>query len=125
MRARNRNWLDLWWINRQLRPIVNLLLDLKGEVMRVQEAIDGLKADVADLSSVVSSAVALIDGLAPMLEEAKDDPEEISAIAAALREQKGSLANAVARNTAASTEPPAPEPEPGPAVDTTSEPAQE
>lgn len=62
---------------------------------------DVLTEEVAALTDVVSSAVAMIDNLASQIEDAKDDPEEIAVIVADLRAQKTALAAAVAANTVA------------------------
>ena len=60
-----------------------------------------LATEIAALTTVVDSAVALIDSLADQLEAAKTDPAAIQALADSLRAQKTELSDAVVANTPA------------------------
>lgn len=71
-----------------------------------------LVTEVADLTTVADSAVALMDGFDEKLAEAiaadnLSDNSNVSQFAASFKAQKDKLAEAVARNTAAANEPPA------------------
>lgn len=73
----------------------------------------GVNAEVAHLTDVVSSAVALINGIAAHVEQAvaandAGDNAALAGLADSLRAQADSLAGAVAANTPAA--PPAPAP---------------
>jgi hypothetical protein len=86
--------------------------------------LDDVVAKVADQSSVVASAAALIDGLQDKLDaalkevKAGADPVKLKAIIDALDADKAKLVEAMKENTVAELEPepaPAPAPEPAPA----------
>lgn len=75
-----------------------------------------LVTEVADLTTVADSAVALMDGFSQRLADAiaadnLSDNTNVAKFAADFNTQKTKLADAVARNTVAATEPPAPNPE--------------
>ena len=61
--------------------------------------------EVTSLTTVVDSALALIDGMIAAVEAAKDDPAEIAEVLAAFQAQRARLAAAVPANTP--SEPPA------------------
>jgi hypothetical protein len=68
--------------------------------------------EVTELTTVVDSAVAFIDGADEKLAEAiaadnLSDNSNVAQFAAELRAQKTKIAEAIARNTAAAEEPPA------------------
>lgn len=86
-----------------LRKFLQFLIFGRSDLM---SKFDVLTEEVAALTDVVASAVAVIDNLATQIEDAKDDPEEIAAIVADLRAQKDSLAAAVAANTTPDVPPP-------------------
>lgn len=67
--------------------------------------VDKLRAQVEATSTVVDSAIALIQGIAARLDELKDDPVAIVALADELRADTDRLSAAVATYT-----PPAPPP---------------
>lgn len=64
-------------------------------------ALDRLTAEVAELSTVVDSAIALITGLASQIRAADADPAKLDALATALDAKANALAAAVAANTVA------------------------
>lgn len=64
-----------------------------------------LTQEVAEMGTVVDSAITLINGLAQQIRDLKDDPAALAALAASLDEKAGALSAAVAANTPA--EPPA------------------
>jgi hypothetical protein len=71
-----------------------------------------LVTEVADLTTVADSAVALMDGFSDRLAAAiaadnLSDNSNVAQFAADFRAQKDKLAEAVARNTVAADEPPA------------------
>lgn len=57
--------------------------------------------EVTSLTSVVDSALALIDGMIAAVTAAKDDPAEIAEVVASFTAQRQRLADAVAANTPA------------------------
>jgi len=77
----------IWMLHSLGEQIVAHLTDLKDAVERN--------------TAVVSSAVTLIQGIAEQLEDAKDDPEEVQALADELNATSQALADAVAANTPA------------------------
>lgn len=60
-----------------------------------------LQSEVAALTTVEASAVALINGLAQQLKDAKNDPVAIQGVIDSLEAGKTQLADAVAANTPA------------------------
>lgn len=64
-----------------------------------QQAIDELKAEIEPLTTVVTSAIALIEGMADRFEQVADDPEQVRAVVASIRSQSDALAAAVAAHT--------------------------
>jgi len=89
----------------KLDLILSKLSTLEQMLMTTDEAIAALAAKVAEQSTVVESAVTLINGLAAQLTAAADDPAQIMAIVDSLTAQSGALAGAVEANT---PPPPAP-----------------
>ncbi len=63
--------------------------------------ISDLQTEVTALTTVESSAVALINGLAQQLKDAKNDPVAIQGVIDSLEAGKTQLASAVAANTPA------------------------
>lgn len=60
-----------------------------------------LEDEVTNLSTVVDSAVALINGFASRIEAEKEDPVRVQAIIDAFRSKANALGEAVAANTPA------------------------
>ncbi len=60
---------------------------------------DALASAVEGMTSVVASAIALIDGIAERLRNAQTDPAEVARLADELNAAKDLLAAAVAANT--------------------------
>lgn len=63
--------------------------------------LDTLEQEVARVTSVDESAVALLTGLAAKIEELKNDPVKLQAFADSLKTNSDSLAAAVTANTPA------------------------
>lgn len=93
---------------------VHFHIDLKqlaeafGDFRRLLDMGEIIMATLADLrtaveanTAVVQSAITLIDGLADKIEDLKNDPEELQALADQLRSDSTLLGNAVAVNTPA------------------------
>ena len=92
-------------INQQLATIIDnqkLMADLSK-----------LTAATERETSVVTSAITLITGLAAEIAAAKNDPAEIDAIANKMNASADALAAAVAANTPAEPAPPETAPQPG------------
>jgi len=64
-------------------------------------AMDALTAQVAQNTSVISSALTLIQGFAAQLAAAGTDPAALAALQASLQQSDDALAAAVAANTPA------------------------
>lgn len=60
-----------------------------------------LQNEVSNLTTVVGSAVALINGFAARIEAEREDPVAVQAIVDGMRAQANDLATAVAANTPA------------------------
>lgn len=69
------------------------------------EEFDDLKAQVGRITTVRGSIKALLEGYAAKLEDAKDDPAEVQAIANSLRTEADEFGTLVVAHTPA--EPPA------------------
>ncbi len=63
--------------------------------------LDRLTADVANLTSVDESAIALLNGLAQQIRDLAGDPAALAALADSIEAQNTSLASAVTANTPA------------------------
>jgi len=83
----------------QLNEIERMLAKLmsKGEVITM--TLNELKAQVAANTAVEASAIELIKGIAARLDDLKDDPTEIAALAEELRASATALGDAVSANT--------------------------
>lgn len=73
------------------------------EVVKMSQQMDALVAEVGELTSIIDSAVALIQGISAQVADAAGDHEKSLALAAELDAKGNALAAAVAANT-----PPAP-----------------
>ncbi len=75
----------------------------------MSKELDDLTAEVAAVTTVEQSAIALINGIAAQLAAAGTDPAKLSALTASLTASSTALAAAIAANTpAAPVAPPAP-----------------
>lgn len=81
---------------------------------KLMATVEEVKAAVAAESTVISSAVTLINGLAAQVEAAKTDPAALDEVIANMKASSDALAAAVAANTPAA--PPAEE-TPAPAAE--------
>ncbi len=82
------------------------------EIANMSAQLDALKAEVTATRGAVDSAIALIGSLADQIEQLKDDPAALQALADDLRDQREDLAEAVDANDG--EEPPVDEEEPTP-----------
>ena len=73
--------------------------------MSRQALIDGIELAVANATTVVASATALIAGFIQQVRDAADDEEELEAVLTSIEAQTAALAAAVATGTAAAEEP--------------------
>lgn len=88
-------------VSELVSKINNLELFLKKEIQTLSAALDALTAQVAQNTSVESSAVTLIQGIAAQLAAAGTDPAALAALQAQLNSSATALAAAVAANTPA------------------------
>ena len=86
-------------VTASLDRIEQLLVNLteKGEYMSVE--LDNLTREVAEMSTVVDSAVTLISGLAEQIRALQNDPVALAALANSLDTKANELATAVSANT--------------------------
>lgn len=81
---------------------VEMLLETIGaRIMTLSEQVEEIRTAVSELSTVGASAVALLERLADLVEANTHDPAALSAVIAAIREEKTKLAAAVSANTPA------------------------
>lgn len=103
----------MWqWLRYVLVPELNQILSILNKIQAIQEALlkgqtnmskelDDLTTAVTKQTSVVGSAVTLIQSLAQQIIEAKNDPVAIEALAEQFNSSADALAAAVAANTPA------------------------
>lgn len=94
-----------------VRGFLHTFRNLYRLVLQMAADLTDLKALVAENTTVVASAVTLLDSLADQLEAAAGDPAEVQAIVDQLRVDKDALAAAVSENTPAAEPTPEPLPE--------------
>ena len=101
MFGHNRSQLDR--IEYQQLLILGMLITLNERNTLMEEAVAKLVADVAALTTVDTSAIALLHGLKVALDEAiaKNDPAALVALSASIETQTQALADAVVANTPA------------------------
>jgi hypothetical protein len=102
--------------------VLLIVKEIRKMEARIMSTLDDVIAKVAEQSSVVASAAALIDGLqdklAASLTKEGVDPEKIKTIVDSLEADKVKLVEAMKENTVAEIEPaPAPVEEPAPVVE--------
>lgn len=90
---------------RLLHEVLAKLDAIQTKETRIMAAIDDLTAQVAANSTVIGSALTLIQGLAAALAAAGTDPVKLAALQATLKQNDDDLAAAVAANTPASPTP--------------------
>lgn len=95
-------------IDRMMDNIIRLqvmallsLQQLNIKENKIMADLSGIVAKVSEMTTVVDSAVALMDELKVALDAAKNDPVEIQAIIDSIEAEKAKLADAVVRNTEA------------------------
>jgi ABC-type transporter Mla MlaB component len=86
-------------IGDRLARIESLLAGLITEGKAMSKELDALRAEVERNTAVDQSAIALLAGLAKQIEDMKDDPVALQALADELRTRNDELAGAVAANT--------------------------
>jgi len=79
------------------------LKELCHEVKKMSAVLDTLTAQVAANTSVVDSAVVLIGGLAQQIQDLKNDPVALQALADSLKGEDDKLAAALVANTPAAS----------------------
>lgn len=101
----------MWqWLRYVLVPELNQILSILKEILATQVALlkgqttmskelDDLTAAVTKQTTVVGSAVTLIQSLAQQIIDAKNDPVAIEALAGQLNSSADALAAAVTANT--------------------------
>lgn len=108
------NWLfgspaRLKRIDKNLLAVLAVTKTLMKEYKRMSAALDKLTTEVAEANAVMTSAAALITGLAAQIRDLKNDPVALEALAAELDSGSNALAAAVAENTVAENEEPSDE----------------
>jgi ABC-type molybdenum transport system ATPase subunit/photorepair protein PhrA len=84
--------------------IVRLFMNIKKEIRIMSQQMQNLTREVEENTTVVSSAIALIEGLAEEIRANATDQEALQALADRLDASGQSLADAVAANTRAADE---------------------
>jgi hypothetical protein len=93
-------------VTNKLDAILKMLRESKKREVGMSAQFDALKAKVAANTTVVGSALVLIDGLAQQIRDLKDDPAALEALAAELEATNTATAAKILENTPAA--PPAP-----------------
>jgi chromosome segregation ATPase len=88
-------------VDTRLDRIESILSDLSERIVHMSVQLDTLAAEVTEMTTVVDSAVALLNGLSAQIVALKDDPARLLALAADLDAKANELAAAVAANTPA------------------------
>ncbi len=92
-------------MERKLDLILSALNNLEGKVTAMAGELDRLTTEVAENTTVIQSAITLINGLAQQIRDLSTDPAALNALADTLDAQSNALAEAVTANT-----PPTPTP---------------
>lgn len=71
------------------------------ELKLMNDALERLKADVAEAKTIEQSAITLLNGLSQQIRDNVGDEDALNALADDLDAQNASLADAVAQNTTA------------------------
>ncbi len=82
-----------------LGDVLKLLQEIRKDVKKMSAELDRLTTEVSETSTVVDSAVALIQGLAEQIRQLATDPAALNALADSLDTKTNELAAAVAANT--------------------------
>jgi uncharacterized MnhB-related membrane protein len=92
---------ELSWITLQLEEILNLLELIQRKEEHMAGELDLLKTAVANNTTVIGSAIVLIQGLKEKLDAAiaSGDPAALTALSDELGAQDKALADAVVANT--------------------------
>lgn len=85
-------------------PAPATLTTILERIETMSQALDDLTREVAETTTVVESAIVLIQGLRDQLAAAGTDPTKLAELAATLDAQQTALAAAIAAGTVAATE---------------------
>ena len=106
--ARPRGELVGWFkgednTHAKLDTILLILAQVRGKVEKMAGELDGLRAQVAANTTVIGSAIALIQGIKAKLDAAiaSGDPAALAALSVELKTQDDALAQAIVVNTPA------------------------
>ncbi len=81
--------------------VTEALRRLTQEITAMSAILDRLTADVATLTSVDESAIALLNGLAQQIRDNAGDPAALAALADSLEAENANLSAAITANTPA------------------------
>lgn len=87
------------------QQVLNALNRIEQKVNNMGNELDSLTNQVASNTSVVESAITLINGIAARITAAGADPAKLAALTASLKSEDDALAAAVAANTPAPAPP--------------------
>jgi len=87
------------WVIKKLNKIIRKLDQITDKENEMSEELDLLTVEVAEIATVVDSAIVLLNGLAQQLLDIRDDPAAIEALALELDAKANELAAAVVANT--------------------------
>ena len=94
-----RKLFNMFRIYNRLESIDRKLTELLAQGRKIMADLTVLQAQVTANSTVIDSAIALIQGLAARIEELKTDPVALQALADELRTKDDQLSAAVVANT--------------------------
>lgn len=91
-------------------PPSNEVLDLLRQILQQGETMAGevakLEQDVADQTTVIQSAITLLQNIKALLDAAGTDPAKLAALSTAIEANSSALAAAVVANTPGEPTPP-------------------
>ena len=93
----------MWMSNQLIEKLIRVLTTIEREIYEMANELDDLKAAVANNTSVIGSAITLLQGLKAKLDAAiaSGNPAALTALSAELGAQDTALAAAVTANTPA------------------------
>lgn len=105
--ACSKELAQLYTLYAALESALKTLID---QGVTIMQDISGLTASVAKNTTVIGSAITLIQGFSAQLAAAGVDPVKLAALQKSLDDNDAALANAVAQNTGGPPPPPPPPP---------------
>lgn len=84
-----------------LRQILTLVTALQAQGVHMSAELDRLTTEVSENSTVIASAIALLNSLAQIIRDNAQDPAKLGALADELDAKQRELADAVTANTPA------------------------